>query len=106
MITLAVPGEEANLFQPGADAKAAWELGRLGQLWRFAQAYRLTGDGAWGAGVARLRAALSREQPRGVRSAVVVRHGSEAKRAAFSFALVQAEVDAGLLLDFLEEHCA
>ena len=25
---------------------------------------------------------------------------------ALSFALVQAEVDAGLLLDFLEEHCA
>ena len=42
-----VPGETIDLFQSGADAKVMWELGRLPQLWRFGQAYRLTGDVAW-----------------------------------------------------------
>src|SRR5207248_1059698 len=42
-----VPAERVDLFQIGADAKAMWEVGRLPQLWRFAQAFQLTGDPSW-----------------------------------------------------------
>src|SRR5207237_10352890 len=42
-----VPGERVDAFQRGADAKVMWELGRLPQLWRFGQAFRLTSDPSW-----------------------------------------------------------
>jgi hypothetical protein len=103
-----VPGEKVNLFQPGADAKAAWEIGRLPQLWRFAQAYRLTGDAAWAhAWLACVR--HFRETNRagfGVQWSCAMEVSLRAMTVALSSGLVQPEVDAGLLLDFLEEHCA
>ena len=33
-----VRGPSVNLFVPGSDAKAAWEVGRLTHLWRYGQA--------------------------------------------------------------------
>src|SRR5205814_653893 len=42
-----VPAERVDPFQRGADAKVMWELGRLPQLWRFGQAFRLTSDPSW-----------------------------------------------------------
>jgi hypothetical protein len=38
------PGPLVNLFMPGADAKAAWEVGRLAHLWRYGQARWLSTD--------------------------------------------------------------
>ena len=38
------PGPAVNVFQPGADAKAAWEVGRLAHLWRYGQARWLSTD--------------------------------------------------------------
>lgn len=40
------PGPQVNLFQAGADAKAAWEVGRLSHLWRYGQARWLSRDAA------------------------------------------------------------
>lgn len=103
-----VPGAEVNLFQPGADAKAAWEVGRLGQLWRFAQAYRLTGDRAWAQAWLDCVRHFRESNPRGfgVQWSCAMEVSLRAMTVALSFGLVQREVDPGLLLDFLEEHCA
>jgi hypothetical protein len=38
------PGPLVDLFKPGADAKAVWEVGRLAHLWRYGQARWLSPD--------------------------------------------------------------
>ena len=90
----------------GADAKAAWEVGRLGHLWRFAQAYRLSGDAAWAQAWLECVRHFRESNPAGfgVQWSCAMEVSLRAMTVALSFGLVQREVDAGLLLDFLEEH--
>ena len=106
-----VPGERIDLFQPGADAKVMWEIGRLSHLWRFAQAHHLTGDASWARswakGVSHFRAA--NPAGLGVQWACAMEVSLRALTVALSFGLVQDAVDPGFvteLLDFLDEHCA
>jgi len=113
---VSVPGPQVNLFQPGADAKAAWEVGRLQQLWRFGQARWLartaTERGAW----ARTWIATIRQFQQdcpvgmGVQWSVAMEVSQRAFDVALTFAYVMDDpaVDAGVLADvasMLEEHC-
>jgi hypothetical protein len=110
------PGPRVNLFQPGADAKAAWEVGRLQHLWRFAQARWLAESAeersswarAWMETLRQFRA----DNPAGfgVQWSCAMEVSARATHAAMSFAYLQDDpaVDArfvGELLDSLEEHC-
>jgi len=112
----AQPGPRVNLFQPGADAKAAWEVGRLQHLWRFAQARWLAESAeersswarAWMETFRQFRA----DNPAGfgVQWSCAMEVSARAMHAAMSFAYLQDDpaVDArfvGELLDSLEEHC-
>jgi len=103
-----VPGEQVDLFQRGADAKVMWEVGRLPHLWRFAQAYRLTGDVAWAEAWRQEVGHFRESNPAGmgVQWSCAMEVSLRAMTVALSFGLVQDAVDAGFLLDFLEEHCA
>src|SRR6185503_10095599 len=100
------PGPQVDLFQPGADAKVMWEVGRLSQLWRFAQARRLTGDAqwsqAWNDTVRRFRA----ENPAGfgVQWACAMEVSLRAVNIALTCALVDA--DRAEVADLLDQHCA
>ena len=113
----AVPGDQVNLFQPGADAKVMWEVGRLSHLWRFGQARWLAQTAteravwaqAWTSGVRQFRA----DNPAGfgVQWSCAMEVSARVMHVALSFAYVRddAAVDetfAGELLDFMEEHCA
>ena len=104
------PGERVNLFQPGADAKVMWEMGRLGHLWRFAQAHHLTGDGSWARtwqdAVREFRAANPKGM--GVQWACAMEVSLRAMTVALTFGLVRDAVEPAFLpelIDFLEEHC-
>ncbi len=106
-----VPGENVDLFRPGADARAMWEVGRLSHLWRFAQAHHLTGDaawaGAWQEGVRQFRAANPAGM--GVQWACAMEVSLRAMTVALSFGLVQGSLGRAFvpeLLDLLDEHCA
>jgi len=103
-----VPGERVDQFQRGADAKVMWELGRLPQLWRFGQAFRLTGDPSWARAweetVRQFRAANAKGM--GVQWACAMEVSLRAMTVALTYGLVQQAVDPGFLLEFLEEHCA
>ena len=112
----AQPGMEVDLLQKGADAKAAWEIGRLQHLWRFAQA-------RWLAESAEERSSWTRafiETVRqfradnrkgfGVQWSCAMEVSARAMHAAMSFAYLRDDpaLDAraiGELLEFLEEHC-
>src|SRR3954471_3105823 len=114
---VSVPGPRVNLFQPGADAKAAWEVGRLQQLWRFGQARWLartaTERSAWArAWIATIRQ-FRRDCPvgMGVQWSVAMEVSSRAFHVALSFAYVMDDpvVDAkvlGEVVEMLDEHCA
>jgi len=99
------PAEAVDLFRPGADAKAAWEVGRLAHLWRFAQAYWLTGDAQWARewldGLRHFRAGS--RAGFGVQWACAM----EVSLRALNIALSSALLGAGLpeVIDCLEEHC-
>jgi hypothetical protein len=103
-----VPGERVDPFQRGADAKVMWELGRLPQLWRFAQAFSLTGDPSWARAweqtVRQFRAANA--PGRGVQWACAMEVSLRAMTVALTYGLVRHAVDPGFLLELLEEHCA
>lgn len=110
------PGMQVNLFVPGADAKAAWEVGRLQHLWRFGQARWLSNDPAERSGWARAWMATIRQfradcpAGHGVQWSCAMEVSSRAMHAAMSFAYVcdDPALDprfVGELLDFLEEHC-
>jgi hypothetical protein len=103
-----VPGETVNMFQKGADAKVMWEIGRLPHLWRFAQAYRLTGDVSWARTWEETVRHFTAANPAGlgVHWSCAMEVSLRAMTAALSFGLVQGAVDPAFLLDFLEEHCA
>ena len=105
------PGERVNLFQPGADAKVMWEIGRLGHLWRFAQAHHLTGDGSWARtwqdAVREFRAANPKGM--GVQWSCAMEVSLRAMTVALTFGLMRDAVEPAFLpelIDFLEEHCA
>ena len=111
-----VPGPAVKLFVPGADAKAAWEVGRMQHLWRFAQA-------RWLADTAEERSQWARafmESVRqfradcpagyGVQWSVAMEVSARAMHIAMAFAYVQDDpvIDPGFvaeLFDLLEEHC-
>lgn len=110
------PGMSVNLFQPGADAKAAWEVGRLQHLWRFGQARWLAHSSEvrsqWAqAYVATLRQ-FRADCPAGfgVQWSCAMEVSARAMHIALSFAYIQDDpvIDAAFvteLLDLLEEHC-
>jgi heparinase II/III-like protein len=102
-----VPGETVELFEKGADAKAMWEAGRLPQLWRFGQAYRLTGDASWARAWEETVRHFAAVNPvgLGVQWACPMEVSLRAMNVALTFGLVQGAVDPAFLLDFLEEHC-
>ena len=110
------PGPAVKLFVPGADAKAAWEVGRMQHLWRFAQA-------RWLAETAEERSLWARafmESVRqfradcpagfGVQWSVAMEVSARAMHIAMAFAYVQDDpaIEPGFvaeLFDLLEEHC-
>jgi hypothetical protein len=113
----AQPGDQVVLFQPGADARVMWEVGRLQQLWRFAQARWLARTGAersewaraWIDCVRQFR--TSNPAGLGVQWSCAMEVAFRATHVALTFAYIQDdevvdEAFAGELLDMLEEHCA
>jgi hypothetical protein len=100
-------GEKVNLFQPGADAKVMWEVGRLSHLWRFGQARWLTGDPAWSRAweeeLAHFRA--QNAAGLGVQWSCAMEVSLRACNIAASHALVRGEVDDGPVVDTLDQHC-
>src|SRR5438445_805932 len=112
----AVPGTRVNLFQAGADAKAAWEVGRLQQLWRYGQARWLAGTATERSAWARAFMATIRQfradcpPGMGVQWSCAMEVSSRAFHAALAFAYVQDDpaIDArftGELCEMLDEHC-
>ena len=114
---VAVPGDQVNLFQPGADAKVMWEVGRLSHLWRFGQARWLAQTAteravwarAWIDGLRQFRA----DNPAGfgVQWSCAMEVSARAMHVALSFAYLRDdsavdEAFVGELLEFMEEHCA
>ena len=111
------PGHLVNLFQPGADAKAVWEVGRLQHLWRYGQA-------RWLAQTAEERSFWTRafmETVRqfradcpagyGVQWSVAMEVSARVMHIALAFAYVQDDpaIDPQFvseLFDLLGEHCA
>jgi len=109
-------GDQVNLFQPGADAKVVWEVGRMQHLWRFAQARWLAPTSAertgwaraWIDGVRQFRA--GNPAGLGVQWSCAMEVSLRAMHVALTFAYVRddAAVDEPLvreLLDMLDEHC-
>ena len=103
--------EQVDLFQPGADAKVMWEIGRLQFLWRFGQAHRLTGDAdwarAWQDTVRRFRAQSAPGM--GVQWACAMEVSLRAMTVALTHELVHEALEPAFepeLIDFLDEHCA
>jgi hypothetical protein len=102
-----VPGEQVNLFVPGADAKVMWEVGRLTHLWRFAQAREITGDQQWSREWKRELDHFRATNPagRGVQWSCAMEVSLRASNIAASYSLVGGEVGASDVVASLEEHC-
>src|SRR5207245_930915 len=112
-----VPGTRIDHFVAGADVKAAWEIGRLQQLWRYGQARWLSGTATERSAWARAYMATIRQfradcpVGMGVQWSCAMEVSSRAFHAALAFAYVQDDpaVDATFaaeLAGMLEEHCA
>ena len=110
------PGSSVNLFQPGADAKAAWEVGRLQHLWRYGQARWLAQAAEERSAWARAYMATIRQFRAdcpagfGVQWSCAMEASARAMHIALAFGYVQDDpaIDAkftGELLDLLEQHC-
>ena len=90
-----MPGHQVDLFQPGADAKAAWEVGRLSHLWRYGQARWLAGDAEERSSWARAFVATVRqfraEAPVGfgVQWSCAMEASARAMHTAFAFAFIE-----------------
>ena len=111
-----IPGTRIDHFVAGADVKAAWEIGRLQQLWRYGQA-------RWLAATATERSAWTRaymatiRQFRadcpvgmGVQWTTAMEVASRAFHVALTFAYVQDDpaIDAAFVwevAEMLDEHC-
>jgi hypothetical protein len=104
----AVPAERVDLFRPGADAKAMWEVGRLSQLWRFGQAYRITGDAAWARSWEQTLREFHAANPPGlgVQWACAMEVSLRAMNVALTWGLVADAVDPAFPLALLDRHCA
>ena len=102
-----VPGPEVNLFQPGADAKVMWEMGRLPHLWRIAQAFAASGEAKWSRAWIEAVRDFRAKNPAGygVQWACAMEVSLRALTVAMSFGLVRDESYVPELLDLLEEHC-
>jgi len=111
------PGTRIDHFVDGADVKAAWEIGRLQQLWRFGQARWLAGTATERSAWARAYMATIRQfradcpAGMGVQWSCAMEVSSRAFHAALAFAYVQDDpaVDAAFsaeLAEMLDEHCA
>jgi hypothetical protein len=100
-------GEKVNLFQPGADAKVMWEVGRLSHLWRYGQARWLTGDASWSkAWEDELKHFRDTNRPGfGVQWSCAMEVSLRACNIAASYALVRDEVSAQPVAQALDEHC-
>lgn len=111
-----VAGPAVKLFVAGADAKAAWEVGRMQHLWRFAQARWLAETAeerslwarAFMESVRQFRASCPAGY--GVQWAVAMEVSARAMHIAMAFAYVQDDpaIEPGFvaeLFDLLEEHC-
>ncbi len=103
-----VPGDRVDLFQRGADAKVMWEIGRLSQLWRFAQARRITGDAAWSAAWERTVRHFHANNPPGcgVQWSCAMEVSLRAINVALTSALAGDSIDPAFLLDLLDRHCS
>lgn len=112
-----IPGTRVDHFVAGADVKAAWEIGRLQQLWRFGQARwlaqtaseRSTWTRAYMATIRQFRADCPVGM--GVQWSCPMEVASRAFHAAMSFAYLQDDpaADAGFvseLAEMLDEHCS
>ena len=101
------PGDKVNLFQPGADAKVMWEVGRLPHLVRYGQARWLTSDKSWSASWQKELKHFRETNPAGfgVQWSCAMEVSLRACNIALSYAFVQDEVAAGEVIDCLEEHC-
>ena len=115
-------GPLVNLFQAGADAKAAWEVGRLSHLWRYGQARWLAHDPVERSLWARAFLATLRQfradcpAGRGVQWSCAMEVSARAMHAALAFAFVEddpvftpaAQGEAAVLLGehgrFIETH--
>jgi hypothetical protein len=113
---ISVPGPRVNLFQAGADAKAAWEVGRLQQLWRYGQARWLSGTATERSAWARAFIATIRQfradcpVGMGVQWSVAMEVSSRAVHVALSFPYVMDDpaVDSEVVSEIaamLAEHC-
>ena len=111
-----VPGPAVKLFVPGADAKAAWEVGRMQHLWRFAQARWLAESAEerslWARAFMESVRQFRADCPAGygVQWSVAMEVSARAMHIAMAFAYVQDDpaIDPGFvaeLFDLLEEHC-
>jgi hypothetical protein len=100
-------GEKVNLFQPGADAKVMWEVGRLSHLWRYAQARWLTDDVSWSqAWEDELKHFRATNRPGfGVQWSCAMEVSLRACNIATSYALVRDDVPAAPVVEALDEHC-
>lgn len=103
-----VPGDRVDLFQPGADAKAMWEMGRLSHLWRFGQAHRITGDAGWARAWEEAVRHFHAANPPGfgVQWACAMEVSLRAMNVALTSGLVAGAVDGAFLVELLEGHCA
>jgi Heparinase II/III-like protein/Heparinase II/III N-terminus len=101
------PGDRVNLFQPGADAKVMWEVGRLQHLLRYGQARWLTGDKSWSSAWEKELEHFRATNPAGfgVQWSCAMEVSLRACNIALSYAMVSDEVAAGPVIDLLEEHC-
>jgi hypothetical protein len=113
----AQPGESVDLFQPGADAKVMWEVGRLSHLWRFGQARWLAASAEERSGWAQTWMDAVRQfrgdNPAGfgVQWSCAMEVSARAMHIALTFAYIQDDpavrpAFVAELLDLLEEHCA
>jgi Heparinase II/III-like protein/Heparinase II/III N-terminus len=100
-----IPGERVDLFVPGADAKAMWEIGRLTHLWRYAQARALTNDREWSLAWSRELERFRATNPKGmgVQWSCAMEVSLRACNIATSYAIVAGEVPAPV--EALDEHC-
>ena len=101
------PGEQVDVFRSGADAKVMWEIGRLPQLWRFAQAYRITGEQRWArAWEDTVRAFHAANPPgRGVQWACAMEVSLRAMTVALTHRLSGSTIDPRFLIELLDRHC-
>ncbi|HZR10421.1 MAG TPA: heparinase II/III family protein, partial [Myxococcales bacterium] len=102
-----VPGESVDLFRPGADAKVMWEVGRLSQLFRLGQAYRITADASWARAWEQVVREFDAANPTGlgVQWACAMEVSLRAMNVALTYGLVADSVDPAFPAELLDRHC-